>query len=219
MNIDTSTQAIVGMLLAGVGQTALVTVLAYALATLLAMPIVYCRLSRLAVLRAVGTAYVELFRGLPSLVLVLFIYFGLSNMLRFEPVPAAVIGLALTNAAYLAEYFRAGIESVPVGQWEAASALALTQRQLFWRIILPQGVSVSIPPATSQAIGLLKESAVISAIGVADITFQTLSAAHRGSPPIELFLIAGALYLLLSIPIAAISRFAETRVRNGRAAA
>lgn len=214
MTIDTGFSATFQMLLEGVGQTVLVTVLAYMLAVLIGLFIALQRLSRHAVLRGIGMVYVELFRGIPSLVMVLLIFFGLSETVQLDPLTAAVCGLALVNAAYLAEYFRSGIESVPAGQWEAAMALGLTQRQMFWRIIAPQGLGVALPPATSQAIGLLKESAVVSAIGVADITFKALASSQRGAPPIEVFVMAGVFYLMLSIPIAALSRSVEVTMRK-----
>lgn len=214
MTLDAGLDKAFAMLLEGVWYTVLVTVLSYVLAVVLGLVVALARVSRNRVLRTAGATYVEIFRGIPSLVLVLLIYFGLSAVLALSPVPAAVAGLSLVNAAYLAEYFRSGIESVPMGQWDAAQAVGMTQRQVFWRVVAPQGVGVALPPATSQAIGLLKESAVVSAIGVSDITFQALSAAHRGSPPIQLFLLAGALYLALSLPIAGVSRRVEKVVRG-----
>lgn len=214
MTIDTDLGTTIQSLLSGVGQTVLVTLLAYVVAVLIGLAVALQRLSRHRLLRSVGLTYVEVFRGIPSLVMVLLIFFGLSDVLTLEPLPAAVAGLALVNGAYLAEYFRSGIESVHTGQWEAAHALGLTRRQVFWRIIVPQGIGVAMPPATSQAIGLLKESAVVSAIGVSDITFKALSSSQRGAPPIEVFAVAGLLYLTLSIPIAIFSRTVETRLRK-----
>ncbi|GAA2074355.1 amino acid ABC transporter permease [Aeromicrobium tamlense] len=218
MTIDAGLGPALELLLQGIWPTLLVTACAYLIAAALGMVVALMRVSPVKALRLCGAAYVEVLRGMPSLVMVLLIYFGLSDLLPMPPMVAAITGLALVNTAYLAEYYRAGIEAVPRGQREAAEALGLTGRQVFWRIIWRQGVRVALPPSTSQAIGMLKESAVISAIGVADITFQALTAAHRGAPPIQLFAIAGGLYLCLSIPIAVLSRTVEHRMQNRTAA-
>jgi His/Glu/Gln/Arg/opine family amino acid ABC transporter permease subunit len=205
---------LLGLLLEGALVTVLVTLVGYLIGVVLGIGAAVLSLSRHRLLRIVGVSYVELFRGVPALVLVLVLYYGISGVVLLEPLTAAFIALGLVAGAYLAENFRAGIESVAPGQWEAARSIGLTRGQTFWRIIAPQGMGVAIPPSTSFAIGLLKESAVVSAIGVSDITFESLSAARTGAAPITVFLLAGALYLCLSIPIAIASRAAEHRLRT-----
>ncbi|QNL93716.1 amino acid ABC transporter permease [Aeromicrobium senzhongii] len=209
---------IVSTVLEGVGVTVLLTVVSMALALVLGFPVALMRVSRIAPLRWVGTSYVEVVRGVPVIAWMLLLFYGLANLTGSEPIPTAIIALTLVATAYVAENYRAALLSVPVGQWEAAQALGLKRSQLFWRIIAPQGIAVAMAPCATYAIGLLKESAFASVIGVSDVSFQALNLANGGQPALAAFLVAGAVYLVLSLPIAASSRWLDATLRRRSAA-
>ena len=118
------------------------------------------RMSRWRVLRGLAIAYIEFFRGTPALVQLFVIYFGLPDVgITPTPLQAAIVGLGLNGAAYLAEIYRAGIESIHQGQMEAALSLGMTPARAMQYIILPQAVRTMLPPMTNFAIVLLKDTA------------------------------------------------------------
>ncbi len=198
----------------GITSTVLMTVIGFACGAVLGLPIALARMSRSLVLRAVGTVYVEMFRALPVIVWLLLIFYGLSGFFRIAPLVAACIGLSLISGAHIAEQYRSGIQSVAQGQHEAAQALGLTPRSTFWRIIAPQGIGVAAPAAATFAVGLLKESAVASVLGVSDVAFMANLGNQQGYPALPAFLIAGVVYLALSVPIALVARFLDHRLRT-----
>lgn len=211
MNLD------VGLLLqalaAGAAATIVITAVAFCSGALLAVPIAMLRISSSRVLRGVAITYIEVFRGVPTLVWLLIIYYGLAPLVQLEPLAAACVGLGAIAAAYLAENYRAGLENISPGQHEAGKALGLEDRHVFWRIIAPQAVGVALPPSASYAMGLLKESAVASVIGVTDIIFRANLEVVRGQSGLYAFLVAGLLYFLLSVPIAITARVIDHKVR------
>ena len=128
------------------------------------------RLSRWRLLRWLAIAYIEFFRGTPALVQLFVIYFGFPDV-GFQPSPfqAAIIGLGLNGAAYLAEIYRAGIESIHRGQMEAALSLGMTPARAMRYIVLPQAIRTMLPPITNFAIVLLKDTSIVFAVGVVEI--------------------------------------------------
>ncbi|SJM67778.1 amino acid ABC transporter permease [Gulosibacter sp. 10] len=205
---------IFGFLFTGLVTTVVITLSAFLVGAILGVPIALARLSKFAVLRWLGTTYVEIARGIPPIAWMLIFYFGLSRFVQMPPLLAACVALGIVAAAYMAEYYRAGIRSVAKGQWEAAQALGLGGNDTFWRIIAPQGVGVALPPSATFLIGLLKDSAVASVIGVADIAFQALVLTQQGNPGLPIFLSAGLVYLLLGIPLAILARTVEQAIRS-----
>jgi His/Glu/Gln/Arg/opine family amino acid ABC transporter permease subunit len=185
---------------------------------ILGVPVAFAGLSKNLLLRWVATAYIEILRGVPPIAWMLTLYFGLSSIVRLPPTLAAVIALGAVSTAYLAENYKAGIRSVANGQNEAADALGLNSRDTFWRVVAPQGIGIALPPSAGYAVGLLKDSAVASVIGAADVAFQALTLNQQGNPGLPIFLAAGLLYFAISIPMAVLARRADTYVR-GRSAA
>lgn len=198
---------------AGLGVTILMTVVSFVVGSVIAVPIALMRTSRLWLLRAPAIAFIEIVRGIPTLVWLLIIYYGLGNVLPLEPLPAALIGLTLISGGYLAENFRAGIDNVHRGQKEAAAALGLTPGHQFWRVIAPQAVNIAMPPSASYAVGLLKDTAIAAIIGVTDIIFFAQQEVARGTSAVTAFLIAGVFYLVVSVPLSYFSRFVDHRIR------
>lgn len=200
-------------LLAGIGTTILITVGSFLIGAVCAVPVALARLSSIAPVRWLATAYVEIVRGIPPIAWMLVLFYGISQFITMQPIVSACLALGAVSTAYLAENYRAGIRAVAQGQWEGASALGLKGGDTFWRIIAPQGIGVALPPSASYAIGLLKDSAVASVIGVTDISFQALTLNQQGTPGLPIFLTAGLVYLIVSIPIAVLARKADSFIR------
>lgn len=154
--------------------------------------------SKIKSLKAVLSLYTWAFRGTPLLLQLFFTYFGLPVVgIRLTPLTAASIAFTVNYAAYLAETFRAGIESVDRGQFEAAKALGMNYRQTMIRIILPQAARNVIPPVCNEAINLIKDTALVAAIGIGDLLRAAKEVVTRDFT-ITPFIIAAAVYLLIT---------------------
>lgn len=207
----------IGSLIAAIGSgleiTIILTVVSYAIGAIAAIPLALARASSVKVLRWPAITVIDISRGVPPLVWLLLIYYGISPLVAIDPLPAALVGLSLISAAYLAENYRAGIDNVHRGQHEAAMALGLTPGQKFWRVVAPQAVSLALPPSASYAVSLLKDSAKASIIGVADIIFVAQLEVSQGTPAVLVFAIAAVLYLIVGVPLSYLSRYVDKRVR------
>lgn len=182
------------------------------------------RLSSVAPYRWVALIYVEIFRGLPLLLVLLLIAFGLPVAFPGLEFPfghygQGAVGLGLVAAAYLAETFRAGIQAVPKGQMEAARSLGMSRSRAMVSIVIPQALRVVIPPLTNELIVLFKDSSLISGIGViaAEIELTKLGSdvAIRTADSTP-FVVAGATYLLVTVPLGFVVRRLEARQARGR---
>lgn len=194
----------------GIGQTCLITATAFAIGAVLGVPLVLMRRSRIVLVRWTATVVIELLRSIPPIVVLFVLFYGIgSEAIRLSTFQAAVLGLGVIASAYLAEIYRAGINAVSLGQWEASRALGLPSWKIYSRVILPQALVVVIPPASTFAIGLLKDSAIASIIGAHDITFQAFQESQATLQGLTIFAIAGVLYILLSIPIAIVARWSD----------
>ena len=194
----------------GIGQTCLITATAFAIGAVLGVPLVLMRRSRIVFVRWIATVVIELLRSIPPIVVLFVLFYGIgSEAIRLSTFQAAVLGLGVIASAYLAEIYRAGINAVSLGQWEASRALGLPSWKIYSRVILPQALVVVIPPASTFAIGLLKDSAIASIIGAHDITFQAFQESQATLQGLTIFAIAGVLYILLSIPIAIVARWSD----------
>jgi polar amino acid transport system substrate-binding protein len=206
------------LLLQGAGLTVFIAFLSFGLAIVIALPIALSRLYGPAPVRWAATAYVEFFRGIPVLLLLYVLYYGLADLstvsglgaaLRLQPIQAAVIGLGLNYAAYEAEIYRAGISAVPHGQWEAASSLGMTGWLAFRRIILPQAVRTILPPMTGDFVALFKDTSIVSTIAVVELSKQYQILSKSSMKYLEIGLLTAALYLLMSVPLGILSRRLE----------
>jgi polar amino acid transport system permease protein len=216
-----------------------VSFVAFALAIALGLVIALGRVSRYRVLCEVATFYVEVVRGIPVLVLLFYIAFvgapqlvflwnaafalpiehGLLPALSvrdFDMTWRAILALTISYSAFIAEIFRAGIEAVPEGQVEAAQSLGLRRRQVLRLVVLPQAVRVVIPPLGNDFVAMIKDSALVSALGVQDIT--QLGKVYSASTFLffETYNVVAYLYLVMTISLSLIVRGIETRMkRNG----
>ena len=190
-------------LLGGWPETLTVAIGALIFALIFGLIIALMRISRSRLLRWVSTAYIEFFRGTPALVQLFVIYFGFPDV-GFQPSPmqAAVVSLGLNGAAYLSEVYRAGIESIHRGQMEAALSLGMTPVRAMRYIVLPQAIWTMLPPITNFAIVILKDTAIVFAVGVVEVMALARFLVTESLQSAPIYLMAGALYLCLTIPMA-----------------
>lgn len=162
----------------------------------LGLLIALARISKSNLLQAVTGTYIWLLRGTPLLLQVFFIYFGLPAFgIRFENMTAAIVAFVLNYGAYFAEIFRAGIQSIDKGQYESADVLGLTYSQTMKRIIVPQMVKRVLPPVSNEVITLVKDTALVFGIGLAD-TLRTAQIIVTRDFDITAFIVAGVFYLV-----------------------
>lgn len=190
-------------LLSGWPATLIVAVGALIFALVFGLVIALLRISRLKFLRWPATAYVEFFRGTPALVQLFVIFFGFPDI-GYQPSPfqAAILGLGMNGAAYLSEIYRAGIESIHRGQMEAALTLGMTPARAMQYIVLPQAIRTMLPPMTNFAIVLLKDTAIVFAVGVLEVMALARQLVTETLQSAPIYLMAGAMYLCVTIPMA-----------------
>jgi polar amino acid transport system permease protein len=198
-----------GPLLAGLKTTLHITGISLILSFCLGLLTAILRLSDSVVARLFSRGYLELIRNTPLLVQLFFIYFVLSPILDINRFAAAVLALALFEGAYASEIFRAGIESIHKGQWEASHSLGLTRFQAYLHIILPQAVRRILPPLTSQAISLIKDSALVSTIAVYDLTMQGQAIVSETYLVFEIWFVVAAVYLTMTLTLSVAVSFLE----------
>ena len=169
---------------------------------------------KIPVLKHIVGIYIELSRNTPLLVQLFFIYYGLPKVgIRTQADVCGVIGLAFLGGSYMAEAFRSGLDNVPPIQIESALSLGMSKSQVFTNIILPQAVSNSIPAFCANAIFLIKETSVFSAVALADLMFVTkdlIGIYYKTDEALFMLVIA---YLIILLPISLICSFVERRVR------
>jgi len=165
-----------------------------------------------ALLGALASVYIELFRGTPLLLQLYVLYYGLAPVLRLDAFTAAVVGLGMNYAAYEAELYRAGLEAVPVGQTEAALSLGMSRGLALRRIVLPQALRVALPGVANDFIALLKDSSLVSVITVVELTKQMTITSVDVRGWLGPGLLCAALYLALSYPLSRLARSLERRL-------
>jgi polar amino acid transport system permease protein/polar amino acid transport system substrate-binding protein len=192
--------------------TLAVSLSSMAVAVFLGFLLAVCRLFGPLPVRWLATAYIEVMRGTPLLIQLLFIFYGLPNIgLRLSPFVASVVGLGLNYAASEAENYRAGLLSVPAGQWQAAHALGLTQMNALRLVIAPQAIRLILPPLTNDFIALLKDSSLVSALTMVELTGAYNRLATETFDYFGTGLLVAFLYLLLGLPFARLARLLEER--------
>ncbi|MBX8530349.1 amino acid ABC transporter permease [Pseudomonas cichorii] len=186
--------------LQGAALTLFVCVCSIFVSVLLGFVVALARLSKSAVAFGIASFYASFFRGTPLLIQIMLIYLGLPQVgIVPGAIVAGIIALSLNYGAYLSEIFRAGIIGVAAGQREAALALALRPAQIFWRVTLPQAMRTIIPPTTNQFISMLKDSSLISVMGVWEVMFLAQSYGRSSYRYIEMLTTAAVLYWIMSI--------------------
>ncbi|MFE7628920.1 amino acid ABC transporter permease [Kocuria sp. NPDC057446] len=202
-------------ILLGIPMTIAVTVVSFVIGMVLAVFLTLGTTAKPPLVRGLARALIDVFRGIPPVVFLFIIFFGLGNELgRMSPFTAAVIGLGLISAGHLAESYRGGLSAIHRGQFEASSALGLNGTDTMTRVIAPQAVRVALPSMTTYAISLLKDSSIVSTIGVAEIMFVANQTARSSADGLMPFFIAAAIYILLGLPLAWITKRIESRLHS-----
>lgn len=202
------------VLLQGAGITIVITVGAFLIAAVVGLALAMVKTSGLPVVSILVNAYVEVFRGLPPLTLLFIVYFGLTYVgIRLDPLPAAIIGLGLSGSAYCTEIFRSGISALHHGQREAAAAVGLSPLRAMRFIILPQAFRITLPPLGNYAVGLIKDTAVASAVAAPEILFRARNLTTETFDTPLIYLLVACIYFAMTFPIARWVGFLE-RKRN-----
>lgn len=207
------------LVLRSLGFTLLVTGASFGLAAVLGLFIAAARASTNPVLRTAAMAWITVLRGVPPLVWLFIVYFGITIQgARFTPVSAAIVTFGLVGSAYLAEAYRAGLESVPSSQREALSALGLPRWAAMRLVVLPQAMPVMVSTSASYGIHLLKDTALASLIGVQELTYLANDVVQRGTDGFAAFFVLGMAYLVLSAPVGMMARSIQGRAERTRTA-
>ena len=203
------------LLLIGAGVTVQITVLSTAIGFVIGLIVGVARISNLRVLRMLAEVYVEFFRGTPLLVQIFLFYFALPVITgqRIDPFIAAISACGINSGAYVAEIFRAGIQSVDDGQMEAGRSLGMTWLQTMRYIIVPQAFKRVIPPLGNEFIAMLKDSSLVSVIGFEELTRrgQLIIAKTYGS--FEIWMSVAVIYLVMTLTISRFVAYLERRCR------
>lgn len=185
---------------------------ALAIGLVVGLLVALLRMNRKPWVKRIATAYVELFRGTPALVQLFILYFGLTAVgIEFSSFQAAMIGLGLNASAYLSEVYRAGIQAVPRGQYEAALTIGMTRYKVMRWVILPQAVRIVLAPIGNIAIALLKDTSVASLIATPDLMLRAQDLSSVYFMPLETYLIVGAMYFVMCFPLSLLIRSLERK--------
>jgi len=201
------------LLLQGVVATLKISTVSIFLAIPIGIALAFMRISKNKVANALSSAYIEFVRGIPLLVLLMFIYFGFGSFVNLSAPVAAVSALALFEGAFVAEIVRAGIESIPRGQMQAARASGMTYFQAMRLVIIPQAMRRIIPPLTGQFISLIKDSSLVSVISVKDLTLQTRNVVVVTFRSFETWTVTAMLYFIMTFGLSRLFRAIEGRFR------
>jgi putative glutamine transport system permease protein len=202
-----------GMLLLGLLTTIEISALALVIALVVGVLVAVLRVAPSRALRRAGTAYVELFRNIPLLVQIFFLFFALPSAgITLPAFWCGVLAIGIYTAAFVAEAIRSGISAVAHGQLEAALASGLPYPQAMRLVILPQAIRLTIPPLGNTVLNMIKNTSLVSAIGIWDILGTANEIGAHTFAYIELFVGAGILYLALTLPTAWVVNTLERRL-------
>ena len=219
-----------GFLLTGIGFTLLVSVLAIVLACIIALIGALGRLSRNPVANGIAAFYVSLVRGTPLLVQVYMWYLalpqvgqaleeigitGAQRVLTLPAIPVGILALGVCYGAYMTETFRAGIQSIGIGQTEAAQALGMNRSQITRRIILPQALRLIIPPVSNEFIAMVKDSSLVSLMGVWELSYRATKIGRRYFRSLEMLIMAAFIYWIMCIILQAAQGRIEQYMARG----
>ncbi|PZO14188.1 MAG: amino acid ABC transporter permease [Burkholderiales bacterium] len=201
------------LLLEGLGVTVMLGLVSIVAGLVSGLLMALLRLYGPAPLRMLARVYIDVFRSIPLLVLLVLVYYALPFVgVRFSSFTAAALALSMVSCAYTAEIFRAGIEAIPKGQFEAADAIGLSFFSSMRDVILPQAFRIVVPPLTSNCINVLKDTALASVVAMPDLLKQATQAQALAANPTPL-IGAAVLYLMLLLPLVRLVGYFETRHR------
>jgi polar amino acid transport system permease protein len=190
----------------------------FAGACILGMLVALARTSRSRALRALGYLYTELLKNLPFVTGIFIIYFGLPGVgLTLDAFKAGVVCLAVFYGAYLGEIFRGGLQGVPLGQMEAGAALGLTSSRVLLLVRLPQALRLALPATATMLVDLLKGTAILVTIGGNELMTQATIITSDTFRPLEVYLVVGAMYMVMCWPLSRLSNLLERQLNKGAA--
>ena len=206
-------------LLSGLKMTLILTVVSLLIATVLGIVFGLMRIAKNKVLSTIAVIYIDIFRGTPLIVQAFFIYFGIPAALdfRISAVVAGLITLSLNAGAYMAEIVRGGIQSVDKGQMEAARSLGLPYGKAMRKVVLPQAVQLMIPSFINQFVITLKDTSILSIIGINELTQSGKIIIARNLESFQMWLIVGIIYFIVIMILTRVSNVLERRIKNGQA--
>ncbi len=204
---------IAGPILKGLKITLNLTWISLILTYIIGLVTALMRLSNSLLARGIARVYLELTRNTPLLVQIFFMYFVVAPILDIDRFVAGVLALSLFEGSYASEIYRSGIVAVNKGQWEASYTLGLSTYQNYRYIILPQAIRRILPPLTSQAVSLIKDSSLVSVIAIYEMTMQANEIASETFLVFEIFFTIAAIYLALTITLSQIVAYFEKRYR------
>lgn len=205
-------------LLKGMGMTLQMTVVSLILAIVLGMISCFFKISKFKFLNLLSNIYVNIIRGTPLMVQAFFLYFGLTSAFQFQmgAFQASVIILSLNAGAYLSEIFRSGISAVNKGQMEAARSLGLPYHVAMRKVILPQAIRIVIPSVVNQFIITLKDTSILSAIGMGELMKASNLIVARTFRGFDVYGMAAIMYFILIMVLTKVSQIIERRLSNGK---
>ena len=204
-------------LVSGMGVTIYISVISIIISMILGFIVAIPSLAKNKFLTYINIGYVEIVRAIPLLVLILWIYYGLPIMtgLSFSPFVSGIIALAISESAFQAEIFRAGINSIKQSQWEAGSSLGLTFYKRLRLVILPQAIKNILPALGNQFVYVLKMSSLVSIIGIADLTRKANELVVSTYRPLEIYTFLILEYLILILIVSFFVRKLEKKLEQG----
>ena len=207
--------SILMQLLDGLKTTVLITLIGSLIALMVGLAVAIPRFLRVPLVSQVLTLYVEFIRGTPLLIQAYCLYFVLPTFgVLLPPLATGILVMGINYSAYTAEVYRAGFDSVPRGQWEAARALSLPKARTWWRIVLPLSLRGVVPALGNYVIQMFKDSAILSAITVTELMTQALKIGSSTYRYVEPLTLAGALFLIVSYAASLLVKRVETNVRK-----
>jgi polar amino acid transport system permease protein len=205
--------SILEVLARGISMTMYIALMSFLVGSVLAVPLACLLRSRRRFLAVPTVALTMVLKAVPPLVwlFLVFYVFG-TEVATLSPNQAAILGLGSISGAYLADVYRGGLEGVPRGQWEAAAALGLVGPALYLRVVLPQALRLILGPSSTFFLTLIKDTAMVSLIGVVEITFLAFQQTRIDYQSLAIFGTAGLLYLALGLPFAVAARYLDARL-------
>ena len=202
------------MLAKGIGNTLALAATTIVVGGIAGVAICLARLYAARPLRWLAIAYIDVFRAIPILVLLVLVYYALPFVgIRLSSFFAATLALGLVFSSFTAEVFRAGIQAIPKGQIEAAEALGLPFRVIVWKVILPQAMRIAIPPHTSNSVAIAKDTSLASVVAMPDLLKQATDAQALTANPSPL-IAAAIMYLIVLLPAVRLVSYFEQRYRH-----
>ncbi len=203
------------ILLKGILLTMQISAISLILAIPIGIIVGLMRVSKNKAVYSLSSVYVEIIRGVPLLVLLLWIYFGLGQVVKLGAYWSGALSLAIFSSAFIAEIVRSGIESIPRGQVEAARSSGMTYSQAMRLVILPQAIRTVLPPMASQFILLIKDSSLVSTISVVELTLTAKNIIATSFRPMEIWTFVALLYFIVTFTLSKIIQFFEKKYKFG----